>query len=106
MGVGRVIRAGDAVKRPAFKANRIWLGETDVSATQWSITDPTSEALHEALHTARYNLPALTQTQAFLLCSAAEDYVHLTTYALGVEHVIRKLRTIWRALRDRKDTSP
>jgi uncharacterized membrane protein len=36
----------------------------------------------------------------YTVLNAAEDYWFLTTYELGVEHVVRKLRAIRRALRE------
>lgn len=61
---------------PVFKFNRIYLGE---GAERWSITDPESEALHEAAHKARYNSAALTRDDLLLLSTVVHEYCVLTT---------------------------
>jgi hypothetical protein len=76
---------------------RIWFGE---GANRWSVTDPHGEALADAAHRLRYDFEHATQSDAFTVLSALDCYRHLTTYDLGVEHIIRKLRLIWRALRE------
>ncbi len=71
----------------------------------WSMTDPDFGPLHEAAHTARYSLKDLTQSQAYLLCSAFESYHHLMTHPSGTEYVISQLRAMRRSL-DEEDTTP
>lgn len=81
----------------------LWFGGEELTEW-WSITDPTSEKLREAMHRLRYDdrhRTVVERQDIFTVLRAAEDYQHLTTYALGVEHIIRKLRIIWRAVKSR-----
>lgn len=66
---------------------------------RWSIPDPTSEQTGDLLHRCRYG-GELTRPERYQLCDLAGAYVFLTTYALGVEHCIQKLRQICRGLRE------
>lgn len=46
-------------------------------ADDWSVMDPTSAALSDAMWTARYALTALTQKEAYLILEAASCYIHV-----------------------------
>jgi len=43
-----------------------------------------------------------SNSDIYTVLRAVRDYQHLTTYELGVEHIVRKLRFIWRGLRESK----
>lgn len=77
--------------------NNIYFGTKRES--MWQISNPISEPLHDAMWRMRYEPERVTQADRFRVLSAAEAYIHLTTYPLGVTHVITKLRAVWRALR-------
>lgn len=77
---------------------RLPFGETD-PAKRYSFPDPDSEKLHDAAHAARYAPETLTKGQAMWLAEIASAYFSLTTYELGQEHCVAKLRDIWRARR-------
>lgn len=66
----------------------------------WSMTNPDYTPLHEALWVARYNLNNLTQTQAYLLCAAVEDYLHLVAHPTTTKSVIEQLRKIRTAVKN------
>lgn len=86
----------------------------DGSDDGWNITDPESEALAAACRRLRPVGPSdnggewpnrtpeekQRDSDLYTVLRCVSDYQYLTTYALGVEHVIRKLRVIWRALRE------
>lgn len=86
------------------KHGLLWFGVADHERDRWSITDPTSAQLNAAMHNLRYESENQQNDQLrrdiLRVLRAAEDYQHLTTYELGVEHIVRKLRAIWRALRE------
>jgi len=84
-----------------FSHNRIVFGE---GAERWSITDPESEALHEAAHAARYSPEHITKYQLLLLASAVSDYHYLATGAtwFSLKTAVDKLKDIIRAVRDRQ----
>lgn len=85
------------------KRGLLWFGVADDKRDRWSITDPTSAQLNEAMHRLRYESrdeQGELRHDILTVLRAAEDYQHLTTYELGVEHIVRKLRAIWRALRE------
>lgn len=65
----------------------------------WSTPDPHDQALNEAMHTARYNLAALTQTQAYLILAAAEAYQHFAGHPARTEDILHQLRRVRRAVR-------
>ena len=60
----------------------------------WSMTNPNYEPLHKALWIARYSLKNLTQTQAYLLCAAVEDYLHLVAHPATTKSIIEQLKKI------------
>lgn len=79
-------------------------GETDTTK-QYSLSNPdhvaeAAERVHQSVYrTETAPEPADLRT----LLSAVNDYLHLTTYALGQEHCVRQLRDIWRARRANAD---
>jgi hypothetical protein len=77
-------------------AQRIRFGE-------WSMTNPNHEPLHEALWIARYNLKNLTQTQAYLICAAVEDYLHLVAHPAPTQSIIDQLRKIRKEVKKQED---
>jgi hypothetical protein len=91
------------------KHGLLWFGSEPKD--RWNITDPSATELYEAASRLRprFNLGAGDErtpeekrrdSDLFTVLRCVEDYQHLTTYALGIEHVIKKLRAIWRALRE------
>jgi hypothetical protein len=91
------------------KHGLLWFGSRPLD--RWNITDPSSPELYEAasrlrphfyLDTGDVRTPEEKQRDSdiFRVLRCVEDYQHLTTYPLGVEHIIKKLRAIWRALRE------
>lgn len=100
----------DSHKLRARSHALLWFG-TDSSG--WSITDPESERLAEACRRLRPHpnfsgeWPERTPEEKqrdgdiYVLLRVVADYQHLTTYELGVEHIIKKLRVIWRAIREK-----
>ena len=64
---------------------------------EWRITDPESEELHAGM--ARLRHGSAEKIDVGRVLEAAESYIHLTTYELGQEHCVAKLRHIWRTLR-------
>lgn len=65
----------------------------------WCAPDPHGEKLHEYMHTARYNLAALTQTQAYTILSAAEAYCHFAGHPASTKDILAQLRELRRAVR-------
>ncbi len=97
------------------KHGLLWFGEH--VSDRWNITDPNSEELFSAYSRLRPRFvlgagdertPEEKRRDSDLctVLRCVEDYQHLTTYALGIEHIIKKLRLIWRALRDDKKKAP
>ena len=66
----------------------------------WSVADPEDEKLLEAMHTARYNLEALTQDQSFRVLSAAEAFLHFASHPATNKSILNQLRLLRRAVRD------
>lgn len=86
------------------KFGLLWFGET--ASDGWSITDPASKELGEACHRLRYGLPQPTndaekqfRSDVYRVLRVVDDYQHLTTYELGIEHIVKKLRAIWKAVK-------
>lgn len=77
-----------------------WRGHEILRMPGYTIADPESERLGEAMHRARYNLSQITQGDAYLILGAAEAYIHLTTHPAGTERMVSKLRAIRRALKE------
>jgi hypothetical protein len=98
----------------------LWFGTDDDKRDRWSITDPESERLAEACRRLRPRGPSENGGQwpvrtpeeqqrdsdIYVLLRVVHDYQHLTTYDLGVEHILKKLRVIWRALREAREKEP
>ncbi len=92
---------------PCTQRHYGWLRFNYEGPERWSMPDPEHGPLHEAMHTARYSLANLTQTQAWLLCSVAETYHHLMTHPCGTEYAVSQLRAVRRALAENiPDTTP
>lgn len=100
----------------------LWFGTEDGQQGRrdhWNITDPESERLAEAYRRLRpigsgenggewpVRTPEEKQRDAdiYVVLRCVQDYRYLTTYALGVEHILKKLRVIWRALRTENSKS-
>lgn len=83
-----------------FSHNRIVFGE---GPERWSITDPESEALHEAAHRARYSPQLLTESDLFLLAGVASDYHYLATGATwySIATSVGKIKDIIKACKAR-----
>jgi len=92
----------------------LWFGER--GSDRWNITDPESEVLSAACRRLRPVGPSgnggewpertpeekQRDSDLYTVLRCVEDYQHLTAYPLGVEHIIKKLRVIWRALREER----
>lgn len=98
----------------------LWFGTDDDQRDRWSITDPESERLEEACRRLRPDTvypggnyvgdllsPEERQRRddIYIVLRCVSDYQHLTTYELGVEHILKKLRVIWRVLREKSKES-
>ena len=70
---------------------------------EWSVTNPYYEPLHEALHCARYQLDMLTQSQAYLICSAAEDYLHFVAHPATTKSIVAQLRKVRAAVKQNRN---
>jgi len=85
---------------------------------RWSITDPDSKQLEEACRRLRPHVSGLEDlreqeartpeekqrdTDLYTVLRVVSDYQHLTMYELGIEHIIKKLRAIWRAVREARE---
>lgn len=73
-------------------------------AADWSVADPTSPELAEAMHATRYEPEALTPRQRWLVLEAAEAWRHFGAYGTEGAHratgmVVRQLRAVRRAVR-------
>lgn len=66
----------------------------------WGAPDPDSKKLHEAMHTARYSLASLTQTQSYHILEAAEAYCHFAGHPADTKSVLDQLRLLRRAVKD------
>ena len=75
-----------------------WLRFNEDREETWSMPDPVDPMRSRAAWTARYELRAMTQTQAFLLAEVFEAYHHLMTHPGGTEYAIGQLRAMRRAL--------
>jgi hypothetical protein len=71
----------------------------------WNAPDPNDASLYEAMHTARYNLNTLTQTQAYRILEAAEVYRHFTTHPATNKQIFKQLALLRKAVKkaDRGD---
>lgn len=91
--------------RPSSRHGWLLLGDQADQRTQWQVADPTDPATHEAMHRLRYSgelgdeFVTVRKADIYRALHMAETWAHFSTYELGVEHVIRQLREVWRALR-------
>ena len=65
----------------------------------WTMPDPDDRELGLALHTARYDLTRLTQSQAYSILAAAEAYCHLAGHVAPNRMVIPQLESVRAAVR-------
>jgi hypothetical protein len=81
-------------------------GETD-PGKRYSMPDPDALAdAYSALYRARwYGERDATPEEVSQVLMLAQAYLHLTTYELGQECCVRKLRDIWRARRAEPEES-
>lgn len=105
--------SSDGGKLRERKHGLLWFGEE--LKDRWNITDPESEALSAACRRLRPVGPSCNggewpgrtpeekqrDSDLYTVLRCVEDYRYLTTYELGIEHVITKLRAIWRAIREK-----
>lgn len=84
----------------------LWFGTDQDKRDRWSITDPHStqlgdacRRLRERIHLGSSDEERQLRSDVHTVLRCVGDYQHLTTYELGVEHIVKKLRVIWRALR-------
>jgi len=89
MGTSR--RAGDTMSEKSY-----------LRLDGYSMPNPNHQPYSDALWTARYSLKNLTQTQAYLLCQLGETYITLMMHPAGTEAMIKKVRDVRRALREKK----
>jgi hypothetical protein len=66
-----------------------------------STPDPNSNRCQEAMHAARYKREPLSKDERYALAEMAEAFSLLVAHPAGTEAMIRKLRLIRRALRDK-----
>ena len=72
----------------------------------WQAPNPYDPGLTDALHTARYNLKALTRAEAFRILQAAEAYVHFASHPTTTASVIAQLRELRRVVRENQREKP
>lgn len=65
---------------------------------------PTYDTAYRAWFYGNLDSRSLTHEQMVVLFTLAQGYLDLTTYELGQEHCVSKLRDIWRARRGREDS--
>jgi hypothetical protein len=84
----------------SFKHNRIYFG---VRTAKWSVNDPESEELSEAIWRLKNNREHLTDAQCMLLSSVLSDYRHLVSGAgwYSIKTATNQLRRIIKALKER-----
>lgn len=92
------------MKRPATEAKPMARQHNTLFAKDWCVSDPTSEALAEAMYVMRYAPESLTSEQRWLVLGAAEAWVHFGAYGTGPHHhatesVVRQLRHVRRSVR-------
>ena len=84
---------GDKVSTPRRAHGRYFFED-------WSVADPEDKKLLEAMHTARYNLEALTKDQSFRVLAAAEAFLHFASHPATNKSILNQLRLLRRAVRD------
>lgn len=76
---------------------RLPINATD-ERERYSMPYPDDERFWEVRHRF-FAAGEITQADGHYLFALAEAYLHLTTYPLGQERCVQKLRDIWRARR-------
>ena len=94
-GAGNENQVTEQLKERA--RGRLHFGETSI--TRWSIVDPTSDDLHEAIDRVLHGHGA--PGDVFKIIDAAWSYHHLATCPMGTERAVKKLRAIRRAVLER-----
>lgn len=93
----------DRRERPSSSFGWLLMGEQSKPETHWQIADPHDAETNEAMRRLRYGWGTqLTEEQrrdVYRVLGMAEAWSHFSTYELGVEHVLKKLRLVWQALR-------
>lgn len=103
---GTVVRmlAMTIPRRPSSSHGRLWLGDPDDTTKQWSVADPLDEENDNALYRLRYgwarDLPKEQQKDIHRALEMAQAWRHFSTYPLGITHVVKQLREVWKALRE------
>lgn len=89
---------------PTDRRMRLPHGEAD-PAKRYSMPDPDElHASYERVYRARwYGGPAASEDDIAYVLTLAGGYLDLTTYTLGQECCVGKLRDIWRARRARRE---
>lgn len=67
------------------------------AGSEYTMSDPTSEELTEAMDRARNGVERLTQSDLYRLLFAVSSYQHLATHPAGTGRMIDKLRALRRA---------
>ena len=65
----------------------------------YSLPNPDYPPLEGALHTARYNLTALTQADAYCLLACAEAYLHFAGHPATNKLVTKQLQALRRRVK-------
>jgi hypothetical protein len=86
----------EATMHSERNAGQIYLGKGDDLKV---FPDPLCPDLHESMHRMRYDPELIESADMWRVLAAAEAYLHLTTYPLGVEHTVKDLRQIRRVLK-------
>lgn len=91
------------MERPQSERESMGRAHNRLFGKDWSVSDPTSEALSDAMHAMRYTPTQVTDSQRWLVLSAAEAWVHFGAYGTGPYHratesVVRQLRQVRRAV--------
>ena len=72
----------------------------------WGAPNPDDPGLGEALHTARYDLANLTQTQAYRICEAAEAYRHFAGHVAPNRLIVPQLQKLRARVRQQRALDP
>jgi len=65
----------------------------------WTMPNPIHPSMCAALRNARYDKAGLSDSDIWLLLSAAESYIHFAAHPATTESIIRQLRQLRRAVR-------
>lgn len=87
------------MKRPNSVCEKMVRAHNRLFAKDWSVADPESAALSEAMHAMRHEPERLTREQQWLILAAADAWVHFGAYGTGPWHfatssVIGQLRQV------------